>query len=69
MRIIAFILDAHSIGDIMKAPGIPDFHASPHIPKFINVSHPIDELPPTTPLSPSLTTSRLRLLCDGAARV
>ena len=36
MRIIAFIQDAHSIKDIMKAQGIPDFQAPPPIPKFID---------------------------------
>jgi len=45
MRIIAFIQDEHSIKDIMKAQGIPDFQAPPHIPKFIDTSHALDELP------------------------
>jgi len=45
MRIIAFIQDAHSIKDIMKAQGIPDFQAPPPIPTFIDTSHAIDELP------------------------
>jgi hypothetical protein len=45
MRIIAFIQDAHSIKDIMKAQGIPDFQAPPPIPKFIDTSEAIDELP------------------------
>jgi len=31
MRIIAFIQDEHSIKDIMKAQGIPDFQAPPPI--------------------------------------
>jgi hypothetical protein len=46
MRIIAFIQDAHSIKDIMKAPGIPDFQAPPPIPQFIDTltSEAIDEL-------------------------
>ncbi len=37
MRIIAFIQDKHSIKDIMKAQGIPDFQAPPPIPKFIDI--------------------------------
>jgi len=45
MRIIAFIQDAHSIKDIMKAHGIPDYQAPPRIPTFIDASHAIDELP------------------------
>jgi hypothetical protein len=45
MRIIAFIQDAHSIKDIMKSQGIPDFQAPPPIPKFIDASLAIDELP------------------------
>jgi hypothetical protein len=39
MRIIAFIQDAHSIKDIMKSQGIPDFHAPPPMPKFICANH------------------------------
>ncbi len=48
MRIVAFIQDAHSIKDIMKAQGIPDFfirrslgvvgQAPPPIPKFIDTT-------------------------------
>ena len=45
MRIIALIQDARSIKDIMKARGIPDFQAPPPIPKFIDTSEAIDELP------------------------
>jgi hypothetical protein len=45
MRIIAFIQDEHSIKDIMKAQGIPDFQAPPPIPKFIDTILAIDELP------------------------
>ena len=45
MRIIAFIQDKHSIKDIMKAQGIPDFQAPPPIPKFIDAIEAIDELP------------------------
>jgi hypothetical protein len=46
MRIIAFIQDTHSIKDIIKAQGIPDFQAPPSIPKFIDTAQAIDELPP-----------------------
>jgi hypothetical protein len=45
MRIIAFIQDKHSIRDIMKSQGIPDFKAPPPIPKFIDAQEAIDELP------------------------
>ena len=45
MRIIAFIQDEHSIKDIMKAQGIPDFQAPPPIPTFIDTSEALDELP------------------------
>jgi hypothetical protein len=38
MRILAFIQDEHSIKDIMKAQGIPDFQAPPPIPSFIDTS-------------------------------
>ena len=44
MRIIAFIQDTHTISDIMKAEGLPDFRALPAIPKFIDTSQAIDEL-------------------------
>jgi hypothetical protein len=37
--------DEHSIKDIMKAQGIPDFQAPPPIPKFIDTTEAIDELP------------------------
>ena len=37
--------DAHSIKDIMKAQGIPDFQAPPPIPKFIDTLEAIDDLP------------------------
>ena len=37
-RIIAFIQDEHSIKDIMRAEGLPDFRAPPAIPKFIDTS-------------------------------
>jgi hypothetical protein len=53
MRIIAFIQDEHSIKDIMKAQGIPDFQAPPPIPRFIDAAlamvrqahHNVDEIP------------------------
>jgi hypothetical protein len=45
MRIIAFIQDEHSIKDIMKSQGIPDFQAPPPIPKFIDTTEALDELP------------------------
>jgi hypothetical protein len=53
MRIIAFIQDAHSIKDIMKAQGIPDFQAPPPIPKFIDTAEAIDELPSYDSFEPS----------------
>jgi hypothetical protein len=45
MRIIAFIQDAHSIKDIMKAQGIPDFQAPPPIATFIDTEQAIDDIP------------------------
>ena len=45
MKIIAFIQDEHSIKDIMKSQGIPDFQPPPPIPSFIDTSEAIDELP------------------------
>jgi len=45
MRIIAFIQDEHSIKDIMKSQGIPDFRAPPPIPKLIDTTEALDELP------------------------
>jgi hypothetical protein len=53
MRIIAFIQDALSIKDIKTAQGIPDFQAPPPIPKFIDTSHAIDELPQYDAFEPS----------------
>jgi len=53
MRIIAFIQDTHSIKDIMKAQGIPDFQAPPPIPKFIDTVEAIDELPSYDSFEPS----------------
>jgi hypothetical protein len=53
MRIIAFIQDAHSIKDIMKAQGILDFQAPPPIPKFIDTVEAIDELPSYDSFEPS----------------
>ena len=54
MRIIAFIQDKHSIKDIMKAQGIPDFQAPPPIPTFIDAVEAIDELPSYDSFEPSL---------------
>jgi hypothetical protein len=45
MRIVAFIQDEHSIKDIMQSQGIPDFQAPPPIPRFIETSEAIDEIP------------------------
>jgi len=45
MRIVAFLQDPNAISAIMKAQGIPDFRAPPTIPKFIDTSDAIDELP------------------------
>jgi hypothetical protein len=49
MRIVAFIRDEHSINDLKKSQGIADFRAPPpipkSIPKFIDTSHAINELP------------------------
>ena len=53
MRIIAFIQDEHSIKNIMKAQGIPDFQAPPPILRFINTSETIDELPTYDSFEPS----------------
>jgi len=44
MRIIAFIQDAPTISDIMKAEGLPDFRVSPAISKFIDTSQDTYEL-------------------------
>jgi hypothetical protein len=53
MRIIAFIQDEHSIKEIMKSQGIADFRAPPPIPKFIDTSHALDELPSYDSFEPS----------------
>jgi hypothetical protein len=53
MRIIAFIQDEHSIKDIMKSQGTADFRALPPIPKFIDTSHAIDEIPPYDSFEPA----------------
>ncbi|MFN7594445.1 MAG: hypothetical protein ACK5PU_02405 [bacterium] len=52
MRIIAFSQDTHSIKDIMKAQGIPDFQAPAPIQKFIDAQEAIDELPPYDSFEP-----------------
>jgi hypothetical protein len=36
--------DEHSIKDIMKAQGIPDFQAPPPIPQFVDAAEALDEL-------------------------
>jgi hypothetical protein len=53
MQIIAFIQDEHSIKDIMRAQGIPDFQVPPPIPKFIDAAEAIDELPPYDSFEPA----------------
>ena len=53
MRIISFIQDTHSIKDIMKAQGIPDFQAPPPIPTFIDTLEAIDEIPSYDSIEPS----------------
>jgi hypothetical protein len=37
--------DEHSIKDIMKSQGIADFRTPPPIPKFIDTTEALDELP------------------------
>jgi hypothetical protein len=53
MSIVAFIQDEHSIKDIMKAQGIPDFQAPPPIPKFISATEALDEIPAYDAFEPS----------------
>ena len=53
MRIIAFIQDEHSIKDIMKTQGIPDFQAPPPIPTFTDAVEAIDALPSYDSFEPS----------------
>ncbi len=43
--IVAFIQDGLAIADIMKSHGLPDLRAPPPIPKFIDTSQAIDEIP------------------------
>jgi hypothetical protein len=57
MRIIAFIQDQHSIKDIMKAQGIPDFQAPPPIPKFIDTLEAIDDLPSYDSFEPPVVSN------------
>ena len=45
MLIAAFIRDGLTTPDIMKLHGLPDFLAPAAIPKFIDTSHGIDEIP------------------------
>ncbi len=63
MRIIAFIQDEHSIKDIMRAEGLPDFRAPPAIAKFIDTATSQD----TYELSS--WTSHLSVFCDGSTWV
>ena len=53
MRIIAFIQDEHSIKDIMRAEGLPDFREPPAIPKFIDTSQDTYELSSCDSFEPS----------------
>jgi hypothetical protein len=53
MRIIAFIHDQHSVKDIIKAQGIPDFQAPPPITKFIDTTEAVHELPSYDSFDPS----------------
>ncbi len=53
MRIVAFIQDEHSIKDIMRAEGLPDFRAPPAIPKFIDTSQDNYELSSCDSFEPS----------------
>ena len=69
MRVIAFIQDTHSIKDIRKSQGIPDFQAQQPIPKFIDVAQAIDEPLRTTPSSRLLMASKIRFLGDGMRSV
>jgi hypothetical protein len=50
---LVFLFLEHSIKDIMKAQGIPDFQAPPPIPKFIDTSHALDELPSYNSFDPA----------------
>jgi hypothetical protein len=52
MRIIAFILDQHSIKDIMKSQGSADFRAPPPIPTFVDTPEAINELPADNSFDP-----------------
>jgi hypothetical protein len=69
MRIIAFFQDEHSIKDIMKSQGIPDFQAPPPIPNFIDTEKLSMNSPPTTHLNQHLMTSKNRFLRDGGEGV
>jgi hypothetical protein len=57
MRIIAFIQDEHSIKQIMKSQGITDFRAPPPIPKFIDTTEAIDELPSYDSFDPPVVSN------------
>jgi hypothetical protein len=54
MRIIALIQNEHSIKDIMRAQGIPDFQAPPPLPKFIDTRVALDEFPSYDSFEPAL---------------
>ena len=45
MRIVAFIQNGLAIADIMKSHGLPDLRDPPPIPKFIDISQALDEIP------------------------
>lgn len=45
--------DGHSIKDIMKAQGIPDFQAPPPPPTLIDTFHTVDKLPSSNSLEPA----------------
>ena len=47
------IQDEHSIKDIIKAEGLPDFRAPPAIPKFIDTSQDTYELSSCDSFEPS----------------
>jgi hypothetical protein len=56
-RQVAFIQDAHSIKDIMKAQGIPDFQAPPPIPRFIDTVEAVDEIPSYDSFEPPVVSN------------
>lgn len=54
MVIVAFIRDGLTTPDIMKFHGLPDFLAPATIPKFIDTSNGIDEIPAYNSLDPQV---------------